>query len=279
MPRRSNPTSRDPLGSITVEALPAGEKAGRAKVMHESLYVWTPSPEVGEHLPRDFRFAMKCCSFPGGQRRFVPLSGPNGFVAQAWIVGLAIQGFRNEIAKEALQDYRANWLLFHLTRNMQEYFTGSFGSVRSLILSRRARAGESEGDVLPPGLGLDRDGQGEEWSIVRLLEEGALAAAAADLPLTEEEKIHHGLLAAARRHPLEIPFRRTSRLIRSALFDCGPEPSKVPAKVLNQVHKRHSGQSQTTSKILPRNSTAGLRGGEVPLSNRLPSRKERPAAH
>jgi hypothetical protein len=195
-------------------------------------FTWRPPQALYEQLPAGFELALQCVTGPDRARRFYPLHSFEGFLAQAWLGGLAVLWQRQNLGGEELNSYRAMRFLLLRVRRMAEHFRHRFDSSRDLTVVPSGRTEPGDRDVLPEDLGLDARGRGQRWGVKELILRGEAQARQAGYPQpTIAQAIHHALIEAARRNPLPAPEEKVRALVRSALFDVdwaeGPDPALV----------------------------------------------------
>jgi len=155
------------------------------------------------------------------RRRKEPVASFNGFLALAWLGGLAVLCREFDLSKEQLFSYRLMWFLFLRLRRMRVHITREFRWSRDLSLQHGNREFSEDSNILRsialPGDYLDNEGK---QSIRILREKGKKAAEDAGiLEPTAHESLQFGLWSAAKEFPLELPdSEATTLLIRQALF-------------------------------------------------------------
>jgi hypothetical protein len=217
-----------------------------------------------EQLPADFELALQCVTGPDRLRRFYPLTSFEGFLAQAWLGGLAVLWQRQNVRGNELHSYRAMRFLLLRVRRMTEHFRHRFDSSRDLTVVPSGRTEPGKRDVLPDDLGLDTRGCGQRWGVKELIARGEAQARQAGYPRpTIAQAIHHGLVEAAHRNPLPVPDEKVPGLIRAALFDVDwaeePDPTLVETvteRLLTALwpHLEDTGQDFEKWFLGPKNS-------------------------
>jgi hypothetical protein len=112
-------------------------------------WVWRPSEELRDELPKGWMLLLGCESRKSGDRIFYPLDGPSGsagddqrssqpganFIAQAFAGGLALLIKANFLTLQQRQSYRGMWLFYRRIRRTRDYLKREFAGYRDLILS------------------------------------------------------------------------------------------------------------------------------------------------
>jgi hypothetical protein len=201
-------------------------------------YTWQPPAALHGQLPEGFELVLQCLVSSDGVRRFYPWAGFRSFFAEAYTGGLAILCQWQGLGPYERHSYRAMLLLFERAHHMAEFFRREFQYREDLLIIESGRADPTQRDILPDDLGLDAWGQGTRWAVKDLLRHGAEVAhgAGCDHP-TSAERIHYGLLKAARLNPLCIANDKAAKLVRTALFDVDPTGDPDP-KLLQIVTER-----------------------------------------
>jgi hypothetical protein len=201
-------------------------------------YVWAPPALVAQHLPEGFTFPMRCVVGPDGLRRFYP-SSFEGQIAFGFAGGLAVLAVVKNLSPAQRYSYRAMHQLFGRVRRTREHLGNALLNPTSLRVSRVGRDVADERSILPAALGLDAQGEGELWGVDRLLREGRAAARAAGVQSpTEEDCVHHGFTAAARRNPLSINDEEVPPLVRMALYESIPGTEMPDRDLLDLIVER-----------------------------------------
>jgi hypothetical protein len=201
-------------------------------------YTWHPPDALQPHLPPEFVLSLQCVMDSDGVRRFYPWNSFATFLALASTGGLAILCQRQSLTAHQRHSYRAMRLLFLHAHRMAEHFRHRFDSSRDLTVAPSGRSEPGEKDILPEDLGLDTQGQGQRWSVKELIERGEREARIAGLPRpTMAQRIHCGLIEAARLNPLGVVEEKVPGLVRSALFSLDPSDEPTP-EVIEIVTER-----------------------------------------
>lgn len=227
------------LGDITAETDdlsglvgPDGQRVAGIK------YDWHPSPELTVQLPDGFHFPMRCLVGPDGLRRFYP-SSFEGQIAGGFLGGLAILTLVGNLDPEQRHSYRATYMLFERVRRTREHLGNSLLNATSLRVSRVGRDVAEERTILPASLGQNARGEGEPWSVDQLLREGREAAVAAGVQRpSEEDCVHYGFIAAARRNPLHLSQEEVLTLVRMALYESIPLDEPLEPDLVDLVVER-----------------------------------------
>jgi hypothetical protein len=202
-------------------------------------YSWRPPDRVRDEAPPGFVLSLQCVTGPDGLRRIWPGSSWEEFLEFASAGGLAILCQRQNLSAEERYSYRAGRFLFRRARRMAEFFAQSFRHSRDLFIVRSARTDPDEKDILPADVGLDGRDRGERWTVHELTRRGAEGARAAGWTNpTREQRIHFGLLEAARLRPLPVPAAKAPLLVRSALFDVSPTFDELKQDLIEMVAER-----------------------------------------
>jgi hypothetical protein len=222
----------EPLGSV----LEAKGFANFAIVR----YVWRPTGKLSEQVPPGFELNLACITGPDGLKRFFPVDDFETFIDLAFMGGLAVLDQHPGLDPERRWTFRMMYALFRRARRTRERLKRKFRSPRDLWICRSGQSVQGK-TVLPDSLGKDAAGDGKTWGVDRLMREGRAACEAAGIAdPTEQDQIHYGLVAAARRNPLQIQAGEVANLIKFALFDpnllTGKKPdSKTVAYVFARV--------------------------------------------
>jgi hypothetical protein len=210
----------EPLGSVL--------KAKGFANLEIVRYVWRPTGELGAQLPPGFQLPLACITGTDGLKRFYPVDDFEKFIELAFMGGLAVLCQHPGLDHEQRQTYRMMYLVFRRARRTRERLKRKFRSSRELWIGKSGRSVQGK-TVLPDSVGLDAAGQGEPWGVDRLLREGKAACEAAGIAdPTEQEQIHYGFVAAARRDPLRVQLEEISSLVKFALFDPTQLTGKKP---------------------------------------------------
>jgi hypothetical protein len=210
----------EPLGSIL-------EAKGFANFAIDRC-VWKPTGELSAQLAPGFELPLVCIAGPDGLRRFYPADDFESFIDVAFTGGLAVLGQNPAMDCERCQTYRMMYALFRRARRTRERLKRKFRSSRDLWIGKSGQSVQGK-TVLPDSLGLDAAGQGKPWGVDRLLREGRAACEDAGIAdPTEQEQIHYGFVAAARRNPLQIQGEEVSSLVKFSLFDPTQLTGKKP---------------------------------------------------
>src|SRR5262245_23094254 len=159
--------NRSGVGVIRIEAaedlrLPRPGAASPLK-LRRLQYTWRPPQALDEQLPAGFALALQCVTGPDRVRRFYPPNSFEGFLAQAWLGGLAVLWQRQHLGGAELSSYRAMRLLLLRVRRMAEHFRHRFDSSQELTVVPSGRTEAGDRNVLPEDLGLDARGRGQGW--------------------------------------------------------------------------------------------------------------------
>jgi len=231
------------MGQIIIipnDTLPLVDHGGRPlRHVTSAIYEWTPAPELKGELPPSFTFRLRCITGSDGVRRFYPVGSLEEFIAQAFMVGLALLSTLKHLTPEQRHSYRTMYLLFQRVRRSKEHLGNNLLNATSLRISRVGRDLADEPSILPATVGLDQQGGGEPWSVDRFLAEGRQAARGAGIELPSEvDCVHYGLVAAAKLNPLIIPSDRVSELVHQALYDEIPIDEPIQPEVVDAVIER-----------------------------------------
>jgi hypothetical protein len=213
------------LGSVRIVAEEddvLAEARVRGVVSQPSVtrYGWDPPADLRHQVPEGFAFALRCIRFPGDGRWFYPIGSFDGFIAEAFVGGLALIDMIKGLGSEGRHAYRAMWQFFQRVRRTRERFSNDLLNATSLRVSHSGRGTSQEYSILPESVGLNAQGQGKPWSVSELLREGMAEAKVSGVSKpTEADCVHYGLVRAARLNPLDIPERDVRPLIRQALFE------------------------------------------------------------
>jgi hypothetical protein len=188
-----------------------------------SRYTWRPPPVVASELPAGYSLSLECLCPGDGTRRFVPVLGLGGFIAQAAMGGRVLLARDPAHSAVHVSSYRLMSLFYHQACQAQEHYDREFVHETDLYVARAGRARGDADHVLPPTLGLDAGGRGAPWTPADVISHGRRAAAEAGDPNPTTAKcIRLGLATAARRDPVDprvdSPDQALSR-VRQALFD------------------------------------------------------------
>ena len=188
------------------------------------IYRWLPAEELHEQLPDDFCFRMLCSTGTDDVRRFYPLNGFAGLIADGFAGGLAIMDHLHDMGDERRSSYRAMYQFFSKVRGLREHYGRNFAGIKDLEVRPTGRGGSDTQDVLPSDLGITTEGTGERWAVTQLVNEGRRLAT--DLSYerpSRQQAIELGLFAAAQRNPIRIDdAKQVAGLIRLALYDGPP---------------------------------------------------------
>jgi hypothetical protein len=210
----------EPLGSVL--------EANGFAISTITRFVWRPTGELGAQLPPGFELPLACIAGCDGLRRFYPVDDFESFIDLAFTGGLAVISQHPGLDLEQCRTYRAMYLLFRRARRTRERLKRKFRSPRDLWIGKSGQSVQGK-TVLPDSLGKDAAGEGKTWGVDRLMREGRAAFETAGISdPTEQDQIHYGLVAAARRNPLQIQAGEVSSLIKFALFDPNLLTGKKP---------------------------------------------------
>jgi hypothetical protein len=188
-------------------------------------YRWVPPPAWRGQLPDNYDFALRCVT-TGAGRRFYPDCGVAAYLATAFAGGLVVLTNLRPLSPEEQDAYRLQWLWFQRAQTTGEHLRDDLEHVASLRLRRSARGLENTNSILPESIGQDEAGEGEPWSLDRLLDIGRREARAAGKSnVSAVDCVKYGLLSAARRNPLWVQPKEVPGLVRGALYDTGDLPT------------------------------------------------------
>jgi len=232
-----------PLGQIMIlpDELPPGlDQTERPLTKVTSvIYEWIPPPELLAQLPPEFTLRLRCITAGDGVRRFYPVDSFENFIAVVFAAGLAVLSVIKHLTPEQRQSYRAMYFLFQRVRRTQEHLKNALLNATSLRVSRVGGDLADERSILPETLGLDQQGQGEPWSVDRLIAEGRRAARDAGIAQpSEADSIRYGLFAAARMNPLTIPADKVPDIVRQALYTEIPVDEPLEPEEFDAVIER-----------------------------------------
>jgi hypothetical protein len=203
-----------------------------------SLYTWRPAGIISRDMVSEFPVALECRSINGGQRQLSPHDGRLKFILGASVGGQALLRQLQEGDKEVHFSYGAMRLLYQKAPLMPEFVNRALQRIEDLYIPRAARVAD-EIDVLPDTIGHYGNGPGHRWTVGQLVAHGRDAAAAAGVESpSDEEIIRFGLLAAARRNPIDIQqldADEATGLLRLILFGLGPCPDKISDITTDEV--------------------------------------------
>ncbi|WP_146506096.1 hypothetical protein [Rubinisphaera italica] len=196
---------------------------------HVSIHTLIPADEIAADLPEGFQLRMLCATDHDGNRRFYPLNGPDGLIADCAAGGLAILTHLRNMDAESRFGYRAMFELFRKVHGMTEHYNRSFGGHKDLMISRSGREDFDKRDVLPESLGQDDSGNGQRWGIESLKNVGRELSEEMSYERPSEARlIELGLFAGAKKNPLEVDSKqKIEGLIRAALYDGPPDVEPV----------------------------------------------------
>jgi hypothetical protein len=222
----------DCWGRVEVVPLESSETSPNAGsttlAVDDHQYVWRPSRQL-DALPADYRVELNAMSRHGSGRRFWP-SDRDSFVQNASLGGLAILDAIKQLDGEHRSTYHLMRLIhLHGPRVQEALLRNLRRPVDLLALGVESEVGSP--NILPEDLGLDAFGKGDRWSVSRLIKEGEREADARNLEdCTPGDFIRLGVLAAARRNPIEISQLDVDEAVgwlRLALFDLGPADVRI----------------------------------------------------
>jgi hypothetical protein len=205
-------------GAVTETEVEPRERGGES--VRRVRYVWRPTALVATQLQRNFEIEVLATITSGGERRFRDGDSARIYIARGYAAGVALLDRLRGFTREQRIKYRAPIFVYQYVLETHAHLDCNFLSKKQLVIKRGSRGKGRSRNVLPPDLGYSASGRGPRRTIDRLLEEGAAAAREAiGRQPSVAEKISYGLLAAARRNPLErrVPERRGD--VRRALFD------------------------------------------------------------
>jgi hypothetical protein len=233
------------------------------------IYRWVPPADWAGELPPDFDFSLRCVTVGGG-RRFYPVKGVGGYLAEAYLGGLARLTRAMKLSAEQVFSYRAQSFFFQFLRARREHLRNRLDHPASLRLRRSAGGLAEVNSILPESVGQDGSGQGEPWSLNRLLDEGRKEALEQGVASPHgTDCVNFGLLRAARLNPLYVTDPdQVAVLVRMALYEMPDTPApdaqtqeEVVARVLDAL-KRHLKKGVTAAQFAkwfmgPHNSLIG----------------------
>ncbi len=247
--------NRSPFGSVKIVAAFDAREA-RFEDASPTLveqHVWTPSVQIADMLPQDFRITFDVYRAEASGRWFVPQGGLGMLRHAAWLAGVTILKKHKGLSENEINSYRAMHFIVQRACQTKAHIDRAFSSATDLIVRPSGRVGGASANVLPSTLGLDSKGTGKQWSVDRLIQEGR--AAAEDAGITHPrfgELLAYGLMVAARLDPLEWPEAGVDTLVRTVLFDferhavaSDPETVLLVYSRLCDAMNAHEADSQT----------------------------------
>jgi hypothetical protein len=212
-------------GSIRIvpedkDFLPETFDKGLASAFSLERYIWVPSAEVSRELPKGFTLALRCSTdLENNVRRFYPIGKFSTFIKEAFVAGLALLIKIKGLGSEEQTSYRIMWQFFERVRRTREHLGNRLLNAGSLHVSRSGRGASQHMSILPETVGMNAKGEGDPWSVTRLLQEGRLQAIADGISSPKEaDCVHYGMLRAAHFNPLYIPQDKVETLIRQSLY-------------------------------------------------------------
>lgn len=242
--RRSGRVPR--FGHVKIQQLGARviepkRTTGRAIRFQVSRCTWSPSSRIINDVGAIEPIAFDCLSRGGGPRTFMAHGEFDAWIQRASVGGHAILRQLRPATGEQHFSYRVMRLLYQLAPRLRENLDRQFRRVIDLNVPRPARS-VGEKDILPDSIGLAAEGDGHRWSIRHLKNEGRAAADDAGVSNPSDDQIiQFGLLAAARRQPIDVDQLspgEASGLIRMAIFDYGPSAKSVEDGLTDEVISR-----------------------------------------
>ncbi|HEX4592319.1 MAG TPA: hypothetical protein VH120_20460 [Gemmataceae bacterium] len=235
----SDPDSR--WGTVRIERL-AGRKGDRSSAgprVGRSRYIWSPPPDIAQDLPAGFVLSFDCGSIRGF-RHFTPTGSFESLVLCASLGGLALLVRENRLSRFERFIHDAQRLVLQKAPHIREHLDRRFDRLSDLCVAKAGRFDENDIDVLPDGFGQLAGGRGKLWSPRDVVKRGK-AEAGADSDGDMALHIRLGLLAAARRNPLDpetLSPDQARTLVRLALFGLGPVPKSRADVVRSTVRDR-----------------------------------------
>jgi hypothetical protein len=206
-------------------------------------YRWVPPLDIETETPPGLTIEFKVFAAADGRRRFVPTSGGEELVEQAFVAGLALRIRDGKLDREHRQSYRIMKLIYSRVRKMQEHRDREFRHSRDLFVRPSGRGGGIDKSILPKDLGLNEKGEGRRWSVSQLTREGRERARIDGIePTTSDVAIQYGLLAAAERNPFFPAEKEIPSLVQMALFDFDRTETKREeerGELLERVESRY----------------------------------------
>jgi hypothetical protein len=233
----------NPFGSVTIQPccdLPpssplASKQGGRNQ---QSLYCWQPASVLDAQLPPGFCLFLRCSTDDGGIRRFTPFTDFPCFIVMASLGGSAILSCRADVTAQHRFSYHANRLLYQLAPRLREHFNRAFHRLQDLYISKGARIGEDDADVLPLDVKLNsryhkspKPSDIIEFGRTKAIEAGSKSP-------NDAECIRVGLLEEARQNPTDpdqLSEIDALRLVRLGLFDLGRSRDSMPESLVDEV--------------------------------------------
>lgn len=193
-------------------------------------WLFTPNTEFARLLPDCWKLELTEISL-GGCRRLAPSPNLDSWLPHAWVGGLAMLQWRNQLSCEELQRHRLAWFLFQKAKRIQPFLKRNFRGPKDFRIYQQHRTGDADGFPIVS--------RGQILTLNNLLEIGRRQAKErGETRPCSELVVQFGLFQLARENPLQLNSQETVRLIRDALFDWSFEPNPVEEQVVHFVWDR-----------------------------------------
>lgn len=214
---------RLPSSYGAVEIIEDGEEQlSSGLLVKNQRYIWKPSDSLREELDHGFSIEHPVRVLPSGYREVMyPANYSNlGFAAGHLILSRE----RHEVWTGAVNPLPAQ-LLRSRAPYTRAFIDRDFFDVRDLRVVGGSFGAVGSRSVLPSDIGLDANGEGQPWTVERLMDEGRRRAVQDGKANCDvETAISYGLMVAAEIYPLDLPDENCEFLVRGALFNLIKKP-------------------------------------------------------
>ncbi len=236
----ANALKADRYGTVGIEELPRDQSQSDKRavaIAGKFNCTWLPPDQIACRLDEKLIPRLECWVDKAGMRRFVPAEPAKAFALKASALGHAVLSHLGKADRPGEEfTFHEARLFSQFAQHMREYLGKRLRLGGQLVLPNAARPDGATTHILPADLGLNWDGEGDPWSILRLKEEGLRSAKASGIENpTPDEVLWYGMYEAACRSLVIISEKDAEPLVQRALFAIQREHAKVVPEALAYV--------------------------------------------
>lgn len=251
-----------------VEIIEEGEERLRGGLLvRNQRYVWKPCDGLREELDYGFSIEHPVRVLPSGYREVMP---PHSYSNLGFAAGhLILSREKHEVWTGAVNPLPAQ-LLRARAPYTRAFIDRDFADLRDLRVVSGSFGAVGSRSVLPFDMGLDANGEGQPWTVERLMDEGRRRAVEdGKVNADVETVISYGLMVAAEINPLDLPDEDCELLVRGALFNLIKKPEGWDDQIVDLVLERFVAAVERRKYKDQKDFDESMRGGNSSLVTTL----------